>query len=77
MDNLNYLTTVKQNGAKWHIYTTIDNDDPDYIDIWVQKDGFGIMDMVIGLKHEDGWKDIAAAPIIDFINSTEDDPRYN
>ena len=76
MNNLYHMNTINQNGVKWHIYVTVNKDDPEYIDIWLQKDGLGIMDMVIGLKYEDGWRDIAAAPIIDFINSTEGDPRY-
>lgn len=76
MNNLYHMNTIEHKGAKWHIYVTVDKDDPQYIDVWLQKDGLGIMDMVIGLKFEDGWRDYAAGPIMDFISSTEGDPRY-
>ena len=68
-----YISTVKQNGAHWEIYTQRYDK---YIDVWVKKEGFGIMDMVIGLEYTEDWRDIAAGCIIDFINSTEGDPRY-
>lgn len=76
MSNLIYLNTIEQNGKKWHIYVQVDENNTDYIDVWLQKQGLCIIDMVIGVKHEEGWRDIAAGPIIDFINSTEGDPRY-
>ena len=74
--NLIYLNKIEQNNAKWYIYGKINEDDPSYVGIYVQKQGIGIIDMVIGVKFEEGWRDIAAGPIIDFINSTEGDPRY-
>ena len=74
--DLKYLTTIKHYGINWEIYTQQNEDDKNYIDIWVKKEGYGIMDFVIGLKNTDDWRDYAAAPIIDFINSTEGDPRY-
>ena len=71
-----YITTVKQNGANWEIYTQQDKDDKKYIDIWVKRQDLGIMDFVIGVINDEEWRDISAGPIIDFINSTEGDPRY-
>ena len=72
-NDFKYITTVKQNGANWEIYTQMVGD---YIDVWVRKEGFGIMDMVIGVKYSDDWRDDTAGSIIYFINSTEGDPRY-
>lgn len=74
--DLIYLNTIEQKGNKWLIYGQVNQQDPEYIDIWVQKEGLGVMDMVIGVECKDGWRDIVAGPIIDFINSTEGDPRY-
>ena len=74
--DLKYIATVKQNGANWEIYTQQDKDDKRYIDIWVKREDLGIMDFVIGVINDDEWRDMSAGPIIDFINSTEGDPRY-
>ena len=71
-----YIATVKQNGASWDIYTQQNQDDAKYIDIWVNKQGLGIMDFVIGVINNDEWRDVSAGPIIDFIDATEGDPRY-
>lgn len=71
-----YIATVKQNGANWEIYTQQDKDDKKYIDIWVKRQDLGIMDFVIGVINDDEWRDMSAGPLIDFINSTESDQRY-
>lgn len=68
-----YITTIKQNGAYWEVYTQrFDN----YIDVWIKKEGLGVMDMVVGVEYTEDWRDNVAGCIIDFINSTEGDPRY-
>ena len=74
--DMKYITTVEQNGANWEIYTQQDKDDKKYIDIWVKREDLGIMDFVIGVINDDDWRDMSTGPIIDFINSTEGDPRY-
>ena len=74
--DLKYIATVKQNGGNWEIYTQQDKDDKRYIDIWVKREDLGIMDFVIGVINDDEWRDMSAGPIIDFINNTEGDPRY-
>lgn len=75
-NDLKYLTTIKQNGHNWNIYTQVNNKQGNYLNIWVQREDLGIMDFVIGVQYTDVWRDYAAGPIMEFIKSTEGDPRY-
>lgn len=70
-----YITTINQKGYNWNIYTQLNNKQANYIDIWIQREDLGIMDFVIGVINDE-WRDMSAGPIIDFINTTEGDPRY-
>ena len=71
--DLKYITTVKHGGANWEIYTQRDGE---FIDIWIKKENYGIMDYVIGVSYTDDWRDVTAGAIMDAIDATEGDPRY-
>ena len=71
--DLKYISTVKRNGANWEIYTQRENG---FIDIWIKKQDYGIMDYVIGVPYDDDWRDVTAGCIMDAIDATKDDPRY-
>ena len=71
--DLKYNTTVKRNGAKWEIYTQRENE---FIDIWIKKEGYGIIEYVIGVDCTDDWRDVTAGAIMDAIDATEGDTRY-
>lgn len=76
VNSLLYTTTIKQNGHNWNIYTQVNNKQGNYIDIWIQREDLGIIDFVIGVQYTDEWRDYVTGPIIEFINTTEGDPRY-
>ena len=71
--DLKYISTVKRGGANWEIYTQRENG---FIDIWIKKEGYGLMDYVIGVFYTRNWRDVTAGCIMDAIDATKDDPRY-
>ena len=65
--DLRYIKTIKRKGAKWDIY--YQNEDKEYTDIWIRKQGYGLIDFVIGLKSGDDFLDVAGSCIADYIDN--------
>ena len=68
-------TYTDSEGADWHIYTLRDTDDKyKYSEYWIQKKGYGIMEMVFGVPRaeEDYTRQVE-----DFIESVKNEENWS
>lgn len=62
-------------GKEWYIYTLNDTDDKyKYIEYWIQKKAYGIMEMVFGVpRAEDGF----TCQVEDFIENVKNEEKWS
>lgn len=60
------------NGDTWHIYVALTNES-NYIEYWVQKHNYGIMDLCFGVDRID---DDYTRQVEQFIENIKDEERF-